>query len=212
MTIFDFIRIIKKQRIWKFGVLGFWRFWRFWRFWQISGFPGFGQIRGFPGRVPVPARSGDLAGSAKSGVFPGSGNRGFWGPKTGFSGVPDPGKKHTFRDDGFSCIEQLGPGFWTFFSKSNEIWGPGAEKSGFLGPRKPGFPGSENRVFRGPKTGFSGVLARFRVFGVLARFRGFGGFGGFGRFRVPWGLKVSFWGFKGFWGVFLCPNKKCGLL
>ena len=192
--------------------MGFWRFWRFWRFWQISGFPGFGQIRGFPGRVPVPARSGDLAGSAKSGVFPGSRILGFRGPESGFSGVPDPGKKHTFRDDGFSCIEQLGPGFWTFFSKSNEIWGPGPEKSGSREGRNLGFPGSEIWVFRGPKSGFFGVRARFRDFWDLARFPRFPGFGQISGFRVPWDLKLGFWGFKGFWVVFLCLDKKCGLL
>ena len=96
------------------------------------------------------------------------------------------------------------PDFGRFF--------PNLTKSGVPGQKNLGFWDPENRVFRGPKTGFSGVLARFRVFGVLARFRGFGGFGGFGSFRVPWGLKVSFWGFKGFWGVFLCLFKKCGLL
>ncbi len=182
MTIFLSTPIFIKQRILKIGVLGLYRFWRFWRFWQISGFPGFGQIRGFLGRVPVPARSRDLAGSAKSGVFRGPRIRGFRGPESGFSGVPDPGKKHTFRDDGFSCIEQLGPGFWTFFSKSNEIWGPGPEKSGSRDPEIWPFSGSRGPRIRGPD------LAVFGVRGQISGFPGFVQISGISGFWLDFGI------------------------
>ena len=163
------------------------------------GFPGSGVFRGFrdsgiwpfsgiPGEGPSSGQIRDLAGSWPDPGNPGSGRgpgiRGFRGPESGFSGSRNPGKKHTFRDDGFSCIQQLGPGFWTFFSKTKEIWGPGQK---FRGPRdpqiwpfsgSPGTPDPDPRFGRFP--GFpqisqiSQISPDFPDFPDFPRFRDFG--------------------------------------
>jgi hypothetical protein len=74
-----------------------------WPFSRIPGEgPSSGQIRPGAGSWPGPGNLG----------FPGSRFGRFRGPDLAGFGVRNPGKKHTFRDDGFSCIQQYGPGFW----------------------------------------------------------------------------------------------------